>query len=375
MRMGLHGPVVVIDSAVPAIARQIGHLLGPFLVPSVDEAASGDAAASADDAPCNADERPFASIIPSPFETTGTVLPYEESDVLRHLSPTAQRIQLASGADETLEVYQDQERFWLIDDRWGMSEINLLRGYWRSWVLPAPRIDAMRCTEMAVLWPLAQLLRGRGVYLLPAVSAVRDGWAFLAICPFSLEPELRELIPQGYHLIGQRWTALREEEGRLALLHMPGRVERPWAPRLANPSIAQDAPAFRDDPAADADVPGWVDLAAEYRSRQEHAFCDAVIVASPGRRSESAVRDIATPADATALIRRAWPLPDLHPLRRQSQLPAKMARCCRCVDVHLSREPRDLSPILDAIRTTPAGSLAHDQTHPLSIGRSILAAA
>src|SRR5688572_7507955 len=47
--------------------------------------------------------------------TCGWIKPYSEAEVLRHLSPTARRVTLAN---ETAELYQDGERFWMIDDRW-----------------------------------------------------------------------------------------------------------------------------------------------------------------------------------------------------------------------------------------------------------------
>ncbi len=58
-------------------------------------------------------------------------------------------------------------------------------------------------------------------------------------------------------------------------------------------------------------------------------------------------------ADALNTLRRAWPLPELHPNRRQGQLPAKLARHCRCAEAHLSRDPRDLVTILDSLRANP----------------------
>src|SRR5687767_15245632 len=33
-------------------------------------------------------------------------------------------------------------------------------------------------------------------------------------------------------LVGQRWTAVREEDGKIDLLHLPGRVQRVVTPRL-----------------------------------------------------------------------------------------------------------------------------------------------
>jgi hypothetical protein len=273
----------------------------------------------------------------------GTVRPYDEAEVLRHLSPAARPLPRTQDLAEGYEVYQDGERFWLVDDRWGMAEINFLRGQWRSWVLPRPQLDLVRCAEMAVLWPLAQLLRPRGLYLLPAAAAVRDGWALLVLCPFGIGPELTSLVRSGYKLIGQRWTAVREEEGRLALLRMPGLVERVPTPR-PRPQRASSRDGSGGDQSA------WVDLTEQSPgARQNHAFCDAVLVAEPGRRAHARLNEL-DPAAAATLLRRAWPIPELHPSRRHSTLPTRLAQLCRCADLQLSRRPDELLPLLDALR-------------------------
>ena len=44
--------------------------------------------------------------------------------------------------------------------------------------------------------------------------------------------EASERQPIPFRVIGQSWTALREENGRIELLHLPGQVQRPQAPRL-----------------------------------------------------------------------------------------------------------------------------------------------
>jgi hypothetical protein len=217
-----------------------------------------------------------------------------------------------------------------------MVEVNFLRGSWRSWVLPRPQLDPVRVAEMAVLWPAAQLLRPRGLYLLPAASAVRNGWAFLLLCPFGLEPELTALARAGYKIIGQRWTAVREEEGRLALLHLPGVVERGLTTRVRD---ASGEPGAR-----------WVDLNGQFLgSTQNHAFCDAVLVADAGRRAQTALTEL-NPNDALHLLRQAWPIVELHPHRRHSPLPLKLSQQCRCAEVQLSRTAGELLPLLDSFR-------------------------
>jgi hypothetical protein len=149
-RFAVHGCAVGLSSAVSALAPQVDHLLRDFRVKQWP---------------------------PRVVPVSGTVWPYEQSHVLKHLSPTARRVPTHC---ELLELYEDEERFWLVDDRWGIAEINLLKGQWRSWVLPNPAIDATRVAEMAVLWPMAQLLRARGLYLLPAASVAFCGRAFLS---------------------------------------------------------------------------------------------------------------------------------------------------------------------------------------------------
>ena len=337
--LAVHGLPVEVECGVARLLRPLDRLLGGFAVP----------------------------VLPAGFlPTSGFVQPYDPAEVSRYLSPTARRMSgagtgLAGG--ELMEVFEEGERFWIVDDRWGLAEINLLRGTWRSWILPEPKLDPLRCVEAAVLWPMAQLLRGKGVHLLPAASAVRDGWAVLMLSPFSLEPELTTLLEHGFRLIGQRWTAVREEEDRLALLQMPGWVERPFAPRLRIGFVGR--PDAAEGGADDADLmqrAGYGDLTSEYRGAcQSHAFCDAVAVVEPGRRMRSQLRTV-PPAQAAALLRRVWPILELHPTRRQPQLPPKLARQCRCGEMHLSRDPRDLLTLLSDMR---AGPLVIGQSEPV----------
>jgi hypothetical protein len=329
-RFFIHGAPVEIDCGYSPLAPQIEWALGAF---------TGAAAG----APHN--------LVP----ISGSVQPYDLRVIHKYLSPTARRC--APGAathdGDPLELYEEDERFWLVDERWGMTEINMLRGQWRSWALPEPKIDPVRCAERAVLWPLAQLLRGRGLHLLPAVSAVRDGWAVLIFGACDLGPELVAMMEAGYRVIGQRWTAIREEEGRIALLQMPGRVERPAGPRLAGTAGQNDF--FQGD--------GWVDLTGQQRgSRQAHAFCDAVLSIMPGRRPPAPLGEL-LPSQALSALRQAWPIHELHPARRAPLLPGKLARHCRCAQAHLSRDPRDMLALLDALRGR-SGTVADSGTEP-----------
>jgi hypothetical protein len=308
-RFALHGCALGLSSGVKALTPQIDHLFRDFRVKQWP---------------------------PRVVPVSGTVWPYEQSHVLKHLSGNARRVPTHC---ELLELYEDEERFWLVDDRWGIAEINLLKGQWRSWVLPKPAIDATRVTEMAILWPMAQLLRARGLYLLPAASVAFCGRAFLLISPFGVEPELTTLIRGGYRIIGQSWTALREHDGRFEMLNFPGQVERPIPPgmRLAG--------------SGETSAPTWIDLMREFAGvEQERGQCDAVLIASSGRRTSAAVRPLDRAA-AGQVLRASWPIFELHPSRRHGQLPARLAQKVPCYQLTLSREPRDLLGILATLPT------------------------
>lgn len=307
-KLAVHGAAVEVECAIESLHEPLALMLDPFREPEWPQGFTPAA---------------------------GVVLPYDQAQVLRHLSPTARKLQRTN---DLVEIYNHDERFWIIDDRWGISEINVIKGQWRSWVLPNPRTDPWRCAEMAVLWPMAQVLRARAVYLVPAASVVRDGWATLIISPFSIEPELSALIRDGYRIIGQRWTALREEDGRLALLHMPGRVERSLGPRLRTPLTENER---------------WVDLRREFRGAgQNHAFCDSVLIVEPGRRPRAHLRCL-EPGLALQTLRRAWPITELHPQRRFGQLPMKLSTIGACAQVQLSRNPNDLLALLHSFREAP----------------------
>lgn len=310
-KLCLHGLVVELNLGLRLIRKWAQHLFEPFLV----------------------NDQPDGLV---PIE--GVVRPYEQDDVMRHISPTAQRV---PQVDPWLELYREDERFWLVDERWGICEVNFLKCQFRSWVLPRPTVDGLRCTEGAVLWPLAQLLRQRGLHLVPALSITRDGWGAMMIVPFSIEPELQHLLRNRYQIIGQRWTALREEDGRILMLRMPGVVERTCAPRL------------RDRCRWEA--PEWVDLATALPdATRNYAFCNAVLVAEPGRRAVADMEPLPQ-LEAHELLRTTWPLIDVHPSRRSSALPATLSRQCKVAQVQLSRSADDLLSMLDRLqRATPA---------------------
>lgn len=265
---------------------------------------------------------------------TGIIRPYDEGIVLRHLSP---RATLMARPAALCDIYEDGARYWIVDDRWGLAEINLLKGQWQSWVLPELAIDPYRIVQDAVIWPLAQLLRCKGLHLVPAVSVARDGWGMLLICPFAIEPELSALIRAGFRIISQQWTALREEDGQIAMLHVPGMTEQMPAPRLrGNGSLEQPH--------------GWIDLTQTLPgSGQNHAFCDTVLVIEPGRRALPSVRSVNRSA-APGLLRQAWPIIELHPERRTSLMANRLAAAAKVHTVTLSRRPEDLLKQLDQLR-------------------------
>jgi hypothetical protein len=321
-RYALHGLAVEITCEVASVRAELQSLLRPF---AVNDWPDG-----------------FNPVV-------GTIHTYDPAAVQRSISPRAVRF---PSPNQPVELYQDGERFWIVDERWGMAEIDLLRARWRAWLLPAPVADLARCVDEAVIWPMAQLLRQRGLHLLPAISVARDGWGALILAPFGIEPELSALARNGWHVIGQRWTAVREEDDRIAMLHVPGWVERQAAPRLRY---------------LDAEQPtGRLDLTREITSAfQNHAFCDLALIAAPGRRQLAHLREL--PA-STALnqLRQNWPLVDLHPNRRTGQLAPRLAEQCKVAELQLSRDPLDLLRLLEGYRPGPTPAAAIHRPERLS---------
>src|SRR4051794_14321565 len=256
-RVSIHGLATTVRNHIPSLEAPLRRALGEFEV---------------------------GAFPPGFSATEGSLRHYDKQEVLKHLSSTAVRI---TAPGDGLELYQEGERFWLIDDRWGLMEMNLLKSQWKSWILPEPALAVDQVIELAVTWPLAQLLRAKGLYLLPAATVARASWGMMLVCPFSLEPELTTLLRCGIRLLGQRWSALRDEEGRVGMLHVPGHVERMPAPRLRgaakNPATGttNNVPISAPLGAATATV----DLESEFPGAAiGHAFCDTVVLVEPGRR-------------------------------------------------------------------------------------------
>ena len=111
----------------------------------------------------------------------------------------------------------------------------------------------------------------------------------------------------------------------------------------------------------------WVDLSYEYiGSWQNHAFCDAVLVTDGGRGASAFIRDV-DPDRALDVLRRAWPIDELHPHRKYGQLPLKLAQHARVCELQLSRSPHDLLDLLQALRVTPVGRMVSDTEHELAM--------
>ncbi|CAN5690132.1 hypothetical protein BH09PLA1_BH09PLA1_19620 [soil metagenome] len=313
LRYSVYGLAAALHNHLPALDAALNRALGEFSIKSF---------------PGTSTHHP----------AEGTIKPYDKAEVLRHLSPSA--VAISSSPRDAMELYQDNERFWLIDDRWGLTELNLLKGHFRSWILPEPSVDVERIIEMAVIWPIAQLLRGKGLHLLPAAGLVRAEVGLLILSPFGIEPELTALLRTGFRVVGQRWTALRDEDGRVTMLHMPGRVERHPTRRLRSASAAKAA--HPND--------AWIDLESEFcGSAVSHGTCTHVLIIEPGRRPTPMLRQIPK-ASALPALRRAWPIAELHPLRAYGQFPAKLSRRCDVFAARLSQRPQDLLELLDTAR-------------------------
>lgn len=306
VQLAVHGPSVELHCDVGDMDADVRRLLGPFVVNEVPASLG---------------------------MIRGSVRRYDESEVLRRLPTLAQPLHRPG---DLTEIYAHDDRFWTIDDRWGMCEINILRGQWQSWVLPRPKLDSMRLFESAVLWPLAQLLKNKNLHLVPAAAVARGPLSAVLLSPVSLGPELAALMAGGFRVVGQRWAFLREEREHVELLHMPGAVER------------QAAAPFGQV------ISEWEDLTTHLPDlAQRHAFCSAVMVVESGRRPRAHL-NLVEAEEAAALLRRAWPIPELHPQRRHGQFPARLAELCPTFQLQLSREPADVLALMNSLEVPAA---------------------
>lgn len=300
----VHGLGVDINCHLPLLIEPISRVLADFAVKSFDKC----------------------------VPIVGTIRPYDQLQVRKYLSATATRLPTPN---ELAEIYEEDERFWLIDDHWGLCEVNLLKGHWRSWILPNPAADVSRIIERSIIWPVAQLLRARGLCITPAAAVTRDGWGALILSNFSIEPELNALVRAGWRLVGQNWTALRQEHGRMMMLGMPGSVER-IAPR--GPGIVKAGRSQR------------VDLRDEFPGCAiNSATCDSVLIVEPGRRPLPRLNAM-TPTNAVFGVRKAWGITELHPHRRQGHFLVRLAQRCGVFEAQLSRDPKQILSILETAR-------------------------
>jgi hypothetical protein len=270
---------------------------------------------------------------------TGSVRPFDADEVSRSVSSEAQPV---PGLDDLIELYVHGERYWLVDDRWGICEVNLLKRQWRSWILPSANLEPIHLLEAAVLWPMAQLLRGQGVELLPAISVENNGWGALIVAPYGIAGELECLLRSGYRLIGQHWTALRPIGNRVSLMHLPGKVRMAAKPGAIFDSFRRISIGSRCN---------WRDLSAEFPAHNSHrAWCQAVFIVTPGRRSMTRGRDAVGP-DAIQLLRHSWPIIEL-PInrRRQSDAASLLAKNSICMSVELSRTAANFVHLMESVR-------------------------
>ena len=171
------------------------------------------------------------------------------------------------------------------------------------------------------------------------------------------------MIRAGYRVVGQRWTALREDAGsaggRVAMLRVPGMVER----------VAGEA---RMRSVATAPPPVWVDLTREFCGASENrAQCDAFFLIDRGRRPVAHLKSLPR-TNAVIGLRRAWPIMQLRAQRKLSQLHAHLARECRCFEARFSRNPQDVLRLVDDARYNRVAAL--DATvHIKSPGRRVVA--
>ena len=303
----------------PAELRQVAARLLPTLI--VDPAASATATAG-NSAPID-----------------GVIREFRESDVMRCVSRDAVAVTEEDPAfHPLLELFRtpDGSRWWIVDERWGLCEVDLIRRTFRGFVLPEPAIDSVRLFEQCVWWPIAQLLRGHGLNLIPATSVGRGGNGVLILSPFEIASELRAMVGRGITAIGQRWTALRfDSNGTPRLLAMPG-----LTPEAASARPLQLA----------GQTAVWSDLSPPV---ERSGTCKLVLIVESIRRGRTANTPM-TAADAQRAIREAWPISAIGP-SATAAAPAELARSAAVHRVRLGRNPSELA---DLLLGTPNASAA-----------------
>lgn len=327
-RFSVHGLSLELTVDQPALLSSIDHLFGDFELRSTDAASAN----SAD------------------VMVRGSIQTYAERDVMKRVSATARSVPVvrtlaATGRANPAEIYQDGARVWIVDERWGLGEIDFLRNRWTCWVLPTTSLSPAELVESMVHWPLHQLLRSRELHLLPAASVSRPGMGVLLLAPFQIGPELRSMIGAGFRVIGQRWTALRHT--RLLPINMP----------LQRYLEVCQMPGWVDVPAVSSAQLGLrrsvtdrsLDLGLEHcGSASASAMVNTVVLIQPARRPTARLRRVRDD-DAVAAIRRAWPILEMHPSHQRSPILSELADRCCVFEATVSQNPADLAELLIAL--------------------------
>ncbi len=267
-RFRVHGVPVDLTCSVGAMTPHVERVMGPFAVPNLT----------------------LGSV------PRGTIRPYVLDEVIPTLSESARPV--ASSAIGSL--YRDGRRYWLV-----RRDVRHRRGPLRPELLAelgpgrgGRRPDAAHRESSALADGAASA--AHGVHLIPAASVACGDAGILLLSRYSIERELSYLAASGGRIIGQRWTALRVEDGRVRLLHFPGMVQRSRQPRRYTASASAFHP-FQ-----------WADLHEEHpASRQDEARCAGVLIVEASGRDSVTIREL-PPEVAPGRLRRVWPLASLE---------------------------------------------------------------
>ena len=237
----------------------------------------------------------------------GSVSAYDERAVMRRVSARAVRV---DSADPLMELYRDPDdggRYWRVDERFGLCEIDLAKRCWRTWLLATSPLDEEELFEACVLWPLSHLARGSGLHLIPAAAASQGGRGVLMLSPVDLRGELDALSSAGVSVVGRRWVVMGEgEDGGVSVSALPGEGASAGGGR-----------------------------------------CALVLLIEPPRRSSASAMPVAAAA-AREQIKASWPAPPL-PGTSTSAVSAVAARLSRTAAVHrvrLGQNGADLARLL-----------------------------
>ena len=275
-----------------------------------------------------------------PFDPIdGEIVDFVHKDVMRHVDDDAIAVRPGDPEHHPLfELFRSPagDRWWHVDERWGLSEIDLVRGRWRSFVLPAPGIDAVRLFEATVWWPMAQILRGRGLHLVPAASMCDDaGNGTLLLSGSDPAPEVAAAGRNGWRIVGQRWTALREWNDGVEMLAVPGLT----------------ATSIGGRPLTLQSSGHWYDASVGAAGRRQ-ATCKTVLLAEPARRPRSWACDMDA-TEARLSLRQNWPMPPIGSMF--NRMPTRLAASA---DVYRVRLDRSGDGILDLLPPRETDRLA-----------------